>query len=90
MPIPAEAGARGDFVFVVPYMEDPDPARDTLTFRTSIQFADIYFLFDRSGSMDDEIGALRDAVTSLMTSLTCVDTGTACERDSECGADQYE
>ncbi|MCZ7679690.1 MAG: hypothetical protein M5U28_13385 [Sandaracinaceae bacterium] len=77
---------RGDFVFVVPYMEDPDPARDTLTFRTSIQFADVYFLFDISGSMAGEITALRGAVTTVIGDLQCTDTFVACTRDAECGA----
>lgn len=79
---------RGDFVFVVPYMEAPDPTRDTLAFRTSIQFADIYFLFDRSGSMSGELTALRTAVGTIMSDLTCTDFGVACTRDSECGAGQ--
>ncbi len=79
---------RGDFVFVVPYMEAPDPSRDTLSFRTSIQFADIYFLFDRSGSMAGEISALRAAVGSVMADLTCMDFGVPCVRDSECAAGQ--
>ncbi len=79
---------RGDFVFVVPYMEAPDPTRDTLAFRTSIQFADVYFLFDRSGSMAGEIAALRTAVGTIMTDLTCMDFGVVCTRDSECGAGQ--
>lgn len=77
---------RGDFVFVVPYLEPPDPSRDTLSFRTSIQFADIYFLFDRSGSMAGEIAALRTAVGGVMADLTCADTGTACTFDSDCAA----
>lgn len=77
---------RGDFVFVVPHMEAPEPARDTLEFRTNLQFADVYFLFDESGSMSSEIDALRTAVTSLASDLTCADSGVACERDSGCGA----
>jgi hypothetical protein len=77
---------RGDFVFVVPYMMPPEPERDTLHFRTHIQFADVYFLFDISGSMGGEIMALRDAVGTLITDLTCTDSGTACTRDAECGA----
>jgi hypothetical protein len=76
--------SRGDFVFVVPYMEPPDPTRDTLSFRTSIQFADIYFLFDRSGSMAGEIGALRTAVGTVMADLTCLDTGFTCTFDRDC------
>lgn len=79
---------RGDFVFVVPYMEDPDPMRDTLEFRTNVQFADIYFLFDESGSMGTEIDALRTAVTRLVTDLTCEDSGVACTRDSMCASGQ--
>lgn len=77
---------RGDFVFLVPYEADPSPTRDTLTFRTSIQFADIYFLFDISGSMAGEITALRNTVTTIVDDLQCVDSGVACMRDSECGA----
>lgn len=79
---------RGDFVFVVPYMMPPDPERDTLNFRTSIQFADIYFLFDSSTSMDAEIDALRTAVTTIIADLICTDYGTACTRDDACGAGQ--
>jgi hypothetical protein len=79
---------RGDFVFVVPYMEPPSPTRDTLGFRTSIQFADIYFLFDRSGSMAGEISALRTAVGTVMADLTCRDFGVPCMRDGDCGAGQ--
>lgn len=79
---------RGDFVFVVPYMEPATPARDTLGFRTNIQFADIYFLFDASGSMSGSIGALRGAVGTLIGDLTCTDSGIACTSDSECSGGQ--
>lgn len=79
---------RGDFVFTVPYMEPPDPTRDTLSFRTSIQFADIYFLFDQSTSMNGEIAALRSAVATTLEQLTCTDSLVACTRDSECGSDE--
>jgi hypothetical protein len=79
---------RGDFVFVVPYLEPPSPTRDTLSFRTSIQFADVYFLFDRSGSMDDEIGALRTAVSTVIGNLTCTDFGVPCTSDAGCGGGQ--
>jgi hypothetical protein len=77
---------RGDFVFVVPYEEAPDPSRDTLRFRTSIQFADVYFLFDISGSMAGEIGALRTAVGTIIGNLTCATSGAVCTRDSECAS----
>jgi len=75
---------RGDFVFVIPFEEAPMPERDTLEFKTSIQFADVYFLFDISGSMSGEISALRAAVGDVVTNLTCMDTGTACMGDDEC------
>lgn len=78
--------ARGDFVFVVPFEEPPAPPRDTLTFRTNIQYADIYFLFDISGSMAGEIGALRGAVSTLLTDFTCMDTGIVCASDAECAS----
>jgi hypothetical protein len=76
---------RGDFVFVVPFEEAPTPDRDTLKFRTSISFADIYFLFDISGSMSSEINALRDAVGTIAADLQCMDTGIACTSDADCG-----
>ncbi len=78
--------ARGNFVFVVPYMQPPAPPRDTLGFRTNIQFADIYFLFDISGSMSGEIGALRGAVSTLVDDFTCMDSGIACTSDAECAS----
>jgi len=76
--------ARGDFVFVVPYEAPPSPASDTLSFRTRIQLADLYFLFDRSGSMGGEIGALRDATSTLVRELTCASSSRACTRDAQC------
>lgn len=76
--------ARGDFVFVVPYMEPPTPERDTLTFRTNIQFADVYFLFDTTTSMRGEIVAMRTAVLSVVQNITCEVTGTSCLGDSDC------
>ena len=75
---------RGDFVFVVPYEQPASPSRDTLEFRTSIQFADIYFLFDISGSMQTEIDELVDAVTTLTGDLTCADSGVSCSADDDC------
>ncbi len=76
--------ALGDFVFVVPFEQDPMPPRDTLQFRTNLAFLDVYFLFDVSGSMAGEIGALRTAVNSIIGNLQCMDTGTACGVDADC------
>lgn len=80
--------ARGDFVFVVPFEETPMPERDTLEFATSIQIADVYFLFDTTGSMSGEIAAMGAAVQGILESTTCMDTGTACMEDTDCGMDQ--
>ncbi len=79
---------RGDFVFLVDYEQAPDPTQDTLEFRTSIQFADTYFLFDISGSMSTTITALRGAVSSIMDDLTCMDFGTTCRTDGDCAVGQ--
>lgn len=89
---PADASVsprtRGDFVFVMPFEAAPMPARETLSFRTRIQLADVYFLFDRSGSMLAEITALGGAVSSLLERLTCPSSGAACARDADCGASE--
>jgi hypothetical protein len=55
---------HGDFVFIVDYMEDPEPERDTLVFGTDIEVADVYILIDTSGSMSGEVANLQ---TSLQT-----------------------
>jgi hypothetical protein len=80
--------ARGDFVFVVPFEQPPSPTSDTLSFRTRIQLADLYFLFDRSGSMGGEIGALGAATSTLVSELTCASSTRACTRDSQCDGGQ--
>ncbi|MGF1465825.1 MAG: hypothetical protein ACFCGT_06800 [Sandaracinaceae bacterium] len=79
---------RGDFVFVVPFEEDPRPTSDTLRFRTNIQLADAYFLFDRTTSMRGEIQAMRDAVVDVIDRLTCEASDVRCSDDEGCGADE--
>jgi hypothetical protein len=76
---------RGDFVFVMPFDEDPEPRRDTLRFRTNIQFADVYFLFDTTGSMSGEIASMRSAVVNIIENVTCEDSGMPCVGDTDCG-----
>ena len=81
--------SRGDFVFVVPYEEAPTPTRDTLSFRTSIRRADIYFSFDTSTTMIQEMNALRSptrGVPAIISELLCTETMTACADDTACGA----
>ncbi|MBZ0118089.1 MAG: hypothetical protein K8H88_13885, partial [Sandaracinaceae bacterium] len=75
---------RGDFVFVVPYDESPAPTRDTINFRTNVQFADVYFQMDTSGSMSAEISTMRNAVVEIIDNITCEDFGTPCTAVSDC------
>jgi len=58
--------ARGNFVFIVPYNEEPIPDKDTLVFKTDIQIADVYFLLDTSASMQ---GELQNLIHTLTTSI---------------------
>ena len=80
--------ANGDFYFVVPYEEPTDPVVDTLEFRTSVQFADVYFLIDRTGSMSQEHTALATNIPAIMSQLSCEDFGVACILDSDCAANR--
>jgi hypothetical protein len=57
---------RGNFVFVVPYEEAPDPPRDTLQFSTTLRRADVYFLMDNTGSMSGTIRALQMGLTGTV------------------------
>ncbi len=76
--------ANGDFVFVVPFEEPARPSRDTLQFRTNVQLADVYFLFDITGSMSGEISAMRAATIEVIERLTCEDYGMTCTSDGDC------
>jgi hypothetical protein len=80
--------SRGDFVFVVPYEAPPEPARDTLAFRTDIQYADVYFLVDTTGSMRSEISTMRDTLVGIVDGVTCARSSRPCERDAQCRADE--
>jgi hypothetical protein len=61
--------ANGDFVFVVPYLEPPDPLEDTLDFSTDISQADVVFAMDTTGSMGGEINNLKSSVVSLIGTI---------------------
>jgi hypothetical protein len=79
--------ARGDFVFIVPYQAPTSPARDTIEFNTSIQYADVYFAFDTTGSMEQELSAMRNpstGVPAIVSQLRCAPTGASCALDSDC------
>ena len=48
--------------FIVPYMDDPIPARNTMVFSSYYRQADVYFIMDTSASMTQELGALQGAI----------------------------
>ncbi len=58
--------SEGNFFFIVPYLEDPEPPRDTLVFSTDIKQADVYFLVDTTGSMWGEVATLRSSISSTV------------------------
>ncbi|MBW2261267.1 MAG: hypothetical protein JRG91_04770 [Deltaproteobacteria bacterium] len=58
--------SEGNFYFLVPYMDDPEPPGDTLVFSTDIKKADVFFLMDTTGSMG---GAITNLRTSLSTTI---------------------
>ncbi|MBN8615194.1 MAG: hypothetical protein J0L92_31650 [Deltaproteobacteria bacterium] len=64
---------RGDFVFLVPFMQPPDPLRDTLQFSTNLQRADVYFMMDNTGSMGGTIANLQAGLTG--TVIPAITTG---------------
>ncbi len=57
---------RGDFFFLVPYEEDPEPPRDTLVFATDLQQADVHFMIDTSISMQIYIDRIRESLRSAI------------------------
>jgi hypothetical protein len=58
------SGDNKDFFFTVPYLKDPDPAKDILKFGTNIKQVDTAILMDTTASMGQEINNLRDALAS--------------------------
>ncbi|MCC6521139.1 MAG: hypothetical protein IT373_00625 [Polyangiaceae bacterium] len=81
--------AHGNFVFIVPYQQPTTPPKDTLHFRTSVQYADIYFSFDTTGSMSAELTAMSNAATgvpAIIDALQCKPdpASTTCSIDSDC------
>jgi hypothetical protein len=81
--------ANGDFVFIVPFEEPTTPPKDTVKFRTNIQFADVYFAFDTTGSMSAELTAMQNAATgvpAIVSTVECDVLGGVCALDSDCAA----
>ncbi len=58
--------SEGNFYFLVPYNEAPDPTMDTLVFSTDIQIADVFVLIDTTGSMGGEINNLRSSLSGTI------------------------
>ncbi|MFO0552951.1 MAG: hypothetical protein U0271_31475 [Polyangiaceae bacterium] len=80
--------ANGDFVFVIPYQDNTSPMQDTVKFRTNIQFADVYFGFDTTGSMVAELASMANMTTgvpAIVNQLKCPVVGGACMLDVDCG-----
>ena len=75
---------RGNFVFLAPYDKETTPHRETLSFETAIQTVDIYFSFDQSGSMNNEIDTLQANLPQMLKDLQCEDLGVACNEKKEC------
>jgi len=83
--------SNGDFVFIVPYQAPTLPPEDTLEFRTSIQYADVYFTFDTTNSMLVELTSMKNPTTgvpAIVEQLRCASSGASCTNDAECGASE--
>ncbi len=63
--------ANGDFVFIVPYQEEPTPKDDDLDFSTNLQKVDVYVLVDRSGSMSAELNSIKNNIQTVAANVTC-------------------
>ncbi len=68
--------ANGDFVFVEPYQAPQLPLDSNLDFSTKLQAVDLYVVLDRSGSMSQEITAVKNNLAAVVSSLACPPLGT--------------
>jgi hypothetical protein len=57
-----------DFYVVLPY-EGPPEHRD-LRFGTTVRRADVFFMMDRTGSMRDEVSALKSSLDRIVVAMT--------------------
>ena len=60
---------RGDFVFIVDYMKNPDPQLETLNLSTDVSQADVVFSIDTTGSMTSAINNLKSALAAFVPTL---------------------
>jgi hypothetical protein len=65
---PGSVPSPDDYVFILPY-QDPEQRRP-LDFATDIGIADIHFSMDTTGSMGEEITALKMGLSSIITQIT--------------------
>jgi len=67
--------ANGDFVFVEPYQAAQSPLDSNLDFSTKLQAVDLYVMLDRSGSMSQEIAAVKNNLSTVVSNLACPPLG---------------
>ncbi len=75
---------EGNFVFVVPYNGEASPKKQTLSFETGIQTVDLFFAFDQSGTMGDEVSSLKNGLKNIIDNLKCKDFGKTCVDHNDC------
>ncbi len=85
---PAPVGCE-DAVATIRY-SGGEPSERSVTLRATVgvEKTDAYFLFDTTGSMADEIAAMRTTVLELIETLTCPTGGERCSSTSDCPAGQ--
>jgi hypothetical protein len=85
--------AAGNFVFTVPFEEDPDPPEDTLNFSTNFQMLDMFIVEDLSTSMNGERTDMLNGFAYMLDSVVCTGSETPtvdqCVPDVESGAMGY-
>ncbi len=78
--------ANGNFVFIAPYEGETTPKKQSLSFETAVQSVDMFFAFDQSESMSDEVFSLKSSLQEMLEKLQCKDYGTACNDNNDCAA----
>jgi len=78
--------ADGNFVFTTPYKKKSDDPQ-ALSLQTSIQTIDLFFTFDSSASMPEEVESLKDSLPTMIANLKCAEYGPeteTCEENRDC------
>ncbi len=82
-----QSGTQQDFFFILPYQDGAGPQNKPLDFSTAIPALDVFFLMDATGSMQDEISNLQDALTTPTGVIASI---LATEPDTEFGVGALE